>query len=171
MVDAKGKDQEAAPKKPKAEAVKPEPVEPKAVEPEAVEPEVPEGPEPQSHSAYLPGFVSLEGAAISDHPGAAFEYHKSLRDVAKQQASNEGGRSFDAGGEEAEDRLQEKLGLLAEEDVFARTYPGSGGYDTEESAAAQKAQAAENAKAVKEADKANAAVAEAARAARDGDDA
>jgi hypothetical protein len=84
--------------------------------------------ETQSHSSYLSNFVPLEGSAISDHPGAQFEYAKSMRDVAKQAAANEGGRSFDAEGQEAEDRMAEKLELLAEEEVFARTFPGSGGH-------------------------------------------
>lgn len=72
----------------------------------------------------------LEGSAISDHLGAQFEYHKALRDVAKQAAANDGCKAFDAGGDAADERLKEKLDLLAEEEEFARLFPGSGGHDS-----------------------------------------
>jgi hypothetical protein len=135
MADEKGTDSEATSTETAAslipEAVAPAPDEADfapVVEVASVEEAEPEEVETQSHSSYLPGFVPLEGSAISDHPGAQFEYNKSLRDMDKQAAANDGGRSFDAEGTEAEDRLQEKLDFLSEEEVFARTFPGSGGH-------------------------------------------
>lgn len=71
----------------------------------------------------------LEGAEIGDNPITVAEYHKALRDVAKQVRADEGSKAFDKGGEAAERRMDQKLDILNEDDEFARTFPGSGGHD------------------------------------------